>query len=343
MSLPKWLPTANVLLALVLGWQPARAEDAISVELVDKAVKGQGLPQLVVRVRAPLAGLSLELERADGKQVRQKAGRVGAGTTRTFDLEQPEGSFRYTGRVRALFPRGAPQELPVDFEAHLYGPPKLILKDDAVDLAAHKVTFSIDRAPATAHVRVFADDAAELADFDADLSTAHALEPITLGWQQNDAAIVLRVALRVTDRNGYYQDVDLYPWQVEIPHEDVLFGSGQSEIVDDQRPKLDAALTELATMVQRYGKVANVQLFIAGFTDTVGDAAANQQLSAARALAIARYFRARGLRIGIHHAGLGETGLLVPTPEETPEARNRRATYKIAVVPPPGVKWSKLP
>lgn len=333
-----------VLLAGLASWQPARAaDDAVAVELVGKAMKGQGQPKLVVTVRAPLSDLQLELERPESKPIRMRTGRVAAGTTKSFELAQYEGSVHYRGRLIARFPKGPPQELPLEFDTHLYGPPSLAVKDDAVDLASRALTFSMSREPSTVHVKVISDDGQTLADYDRKIDGVKAGEPVRLTWDQPANVVVLRIALRASDANGYYQDVELFPWKVEIPHEDVLFDNGKSDILEAERGKLDAALAELAAAVQRYGKVATVQLCVAGFTDTVGDAGANQQLSSARAVSIARYFRQRGLRIGIHHAGLGESMPAVTTPDETPEPKNRRATYTIAVEPPAGVKWTRLP
>ena len=75
---------------------------------------------------------------------------------------------------------------------------------------------------------------------------------------------------------------------------------------------------------------------------TVGDAASNKVLSENRARSIARAFLAGGAGIPISYAGFGEEQLLVPTPDETPEPRNRRATYIVAITPPTGVRWTRL-
>lgn len=334
---------ALVLLSAALGAQPARADDAVSVELVGKALVGHDRPRLVVHVNAPVAGLTLELQRSDGKSLRQNAGRLGAGAQKAFALDQPEGTFHYVGRLVAKFPRGAPSELVLTFDASLYGPPELEVKDDAVDLAAHTCTIAMKRDPETLHVKVFGDDGAVIDEVNQSVQDKKAGEPLVARWEQLPGAVVIRVAVRAEDRHGYFRDVDLFPWKVEIPHEDVLFDSGKSDVLAAERPKLDAAYDELAKAIARYGKVVAVQLFVGGFTDSVGDGASNQHLSEARALSIARYFRQKGARLATHYAGFGENGLLVPTPDETPEARNRRATYTIAVEPPRGVKWSKLP
>jgi outer membrane protein OmpA-like peptidoglycan-associated protein len=315
----------------------------VSVELVGRGLLGRQKPRLVAHVHAPLAGLRLELARSDGKAVRLTAGKLANGATKAFDLDQPEGTFHYEGRLVATFAKALPSELPLSFDASLFGPPPLTAGDDAVDLAARTVTFTLGRAPGEVNLRVLGDDGALLAEVHETYTDRKAGEPIVLTWQQPPTATVLRLDLRAADALGYYQELVLSPWRVELPHEDVLFDSGQSAITDGERPKLDAAYGELTKALQRYGKLATVQLFITGFTDTVGDAGANETLSAARALAIARWFRAKGVRLGIHHAGLGERGLLVATPDETAEAQNRRATYTLAIEPPRGVRWTKLP
>ena len=69
-----------------------------------------------------------------------------------------------------------------------------------------------------------------------------------------------------------------------------------------------------------------LRFLIEGHTDTVGDRAANQSLSERRAAAVVGYlvtkFHIPAERLSAK--GLGEDALLVPTPDQTPERRNRR-------------------
>ena len=72
--------------------------------------------------------------------------------------------------------------------------------------------------------------------------------------------------------------------------------------------------------------LAGYRFRLEGHTDTVGSAAMNQALSERRAAAVRDYLVRR---FGIDPArieavGLGETQLLVPTPDGQPEPRNRR-------------------
>ncbi|HME26192.1 MAG TPA: OmpA family protein [Acetobacteraceae bacterium] len=85
-------------------------------------------------------------------------------------------------------------------------------------------------------------------------------------------------------------------------------------------------------MLDNLGKALNDQALAAyrfrieGHTDTVGTREYNLQLSARRAAAVVDYLAHR-FRIApsrLEAVGMGENGLLIPTPDQTPELRNRR-------------------
>jgi len=65
---------------------------------------------------------------------------------------------------------------------------------------------------------------------------------------------------------------------------------------------------------------------IEGHTDTVGTHDYNKELSDRRAAAVVDYLAMNFHvdRSRIQAIGMGEEGLLVPTPDQTPEPRNRR-------------------
>jgi len=73
-------------------------------------------------------------------------------------------------------------------------------------------------------------------------------------------------------------------------------------------------------------QLANFRFRIEGHTDSVGDANTNQGLSERRAAAVRDYLIQRwGVSPArLQAVGLGESQLLVPTPDETPNPRNRR-------------------
>jgi len=77
----------------------------------------------------------------------------------------------------------------------------------------------------------------------------------------------------------------------------------------------------LAEVTRRPG----VDVSIIGHTDTEGDGAMNERLGLERARWVESTLRKRGLAAtDITVTSHGERNLLVPTPDNTPEARNRR-------------------
>lgn len=330
---------------------PALASAEISVSLTAKSLAGKGSPSLSVEVLSGrYAGFSLELDRSDGQQLLMDRKGGSAGVKRVFELKQPPGEFQWKGMLYATLNSGERQELPLNFETAVLGPPQLSARDDAVDLEGQKLELWLDRPVARLHLRV-SDDRGQVVDegvrqvaelFDS-AQVKDGLWPLKLSWSQPDGSTVLRIDVKAEDRHGFYQELQLYPWQVSIPHETVLFETGKSEIRESETPKLKEALAELKKAIERYGRFAKVQLFIAGHTDTVGDAKSNESLSEARARAIATWFRQAGVKLPLHYTGFGERSLLVQTADQVDEPRNRRAEYIVAVEAPLSAKWKRLP
>ncbi|MGC6508758.1 MAG: OmpA family protein [Myxococcota bacterium] len=139
------------------------------------------------------------------------------------------------------------------------------------------------------------------------------------------------------------------PWYLDIPHQEVLFDSNSANIADSEYWKLESTLSDLKDTLDKYGSVVPVKLFIGGCTDTVGDQSHNQNLSMARARAIAQWLRAHGYTHPIFYYGFGENLLAVNTGDGVDEVKNRRAIYIVSSNPPPAssgipnVRWKELP
>ena len=335
--------------ALTLAAPPADAAsgDAVSVELEPRALKGQGQPGLRVRVRERIRGLRLEVQRGDGRTVRSSTGPLAAGATHRFALPvDGVGTARYRGRLAVRFVSGERGELPIEVEVEVVPPLSLEVARADVDLARRTVRIRATRPLTRVELEITAAGGETLSDVDlAPAATSDGRWSVEYGPIEGE---VLRIRLTAYDAVGAFEGLELYPWQVEIPHEDVHFASGAHAIVEAEAPKLEASLGELRAALARYGRLAEgVRLFVAGHTDTVGDAEANLALSRRRARAIAAWFRRQGVRVPIHYAGLGERHLRVATPDETDEPANRRAAYIVAVEPPSiggqVVAWTRLP
>jgi peptidoglycan-associated lipoprotein len=139
----------------------------------------------------------------------------------------------------------------------------------------------------------------------ADLDAAKAPEPVDMRRFEKDFSAVLaaRPVLPV--------------------HYLLYFQTGGSELTDESRAQLPVILAEIAGR-----PVADVSVI--GHTDTVGSADANEALALQRAQGIAALLIAQGMKpFALVVESHGERDLLVPTPDETEEARNRRVEISV--------------
>jgi outer membrane protein OmpA-like peptidoglycan-associated protein len=108
----------------------------------------------------------------------------------------------------------------------------------------------------------------------------------------------------------------------------VYFASGSWEL--DTRAR--ESIAEIAASVRRQRERSvrtndgyEVTVLIHGYSDSVGSRAAAQTISERRAIALGCALIAEGVQARIFTHGFGKTNLAVPTPDNTPEQRNRRA------------------
>jgi len=267
---------------------------------------------------------------------------------------QPDGSYvlplpglargrhACSGTVRLDEPDGAWGEMPLHLDVALL--PPLDFAFDASDLDAGRLTVRPSRPVKAARLERIGVGGVPLGGAEVDLS-----DPLQVRFSWTPGEEVLKLRVEATDEAGVAGFLELSPWSYQVPHEDVVFASGSDTLDPAEEPKLERCWSDVRAVLDKYGDVVKIQLFVAGFTDTVGDVAANDALSQRRARTIARWFRERGFTGGIHYQGFGERVLAVGTPDETDEAANRRAVYLLAAeVPPvsdalPARRWTKLP
>ena len=202
-----------------------------------------------------------------------------------------------------------------------------------VDLNEHHLELKASRDLAKVTLRVTGDSGAVLADVERELSSYPAGKALVVEWNPSSDETVVRIEVFAYDMDGYYRGIAITPWAISVPHEEVNFRTNSSQVDDSEKPKLDASYAKVTEAVEKHADL-RVTLFIAGHTDTVGDASYNLLLSRQRAQAIAKWFRQRGLKIPIGYEGFGETALLVKTADEVDEPRNRRVDYILSVEEP---------
>ncbi|MDP1826214.1 MAG: OmpA family protein [Archangium sp.] len=333
------------LLAALL---PALAlADSVNVSLTNKALKGKGLPAVHVEILEPIAGFRLTLARDGGKPQEWKGGGR-PGVTRTIELNQPEGASKWAGELVINLPNGTTGTMPLEFDTELVGPLTMTMdKDKDVDIPGRKLRFSLNQPIAKVHLRVLMDTGATVVDDDITFNGEPAGTKLEVTWPEGKGQ-VLKVELRAWAKSGVFNGVELTPWRIDIPHEEVNFASGKWDVSPEEAVKLESSLKLILEAIEKFGSLAEIKLYIAGHTDTVGPTASNRTLSLNRARSIGTWFRKKGVRIPVRYEGFGEDALLVATNDEQEEAKNRRAEYIIAIDDPSTKnvpfqpKWQRL-
>lgn len=327
--------TLGLASALVLVAAPALAKDALKIDLVPKAQQGQGQPEIVVHAESPLKHLVLDVRRStDKKRIKLEAGPIHGGREHHFVLElKAPGAAVFDGTLSVELDNGDTGEMPIHVSAELLEPLQISVRPEGVDLKANTLALTTNREVKKVEVSVMSDTGTPLGTSVTDVEGPSG-GPYTAHWKQSKGT-VLRISIKASDPDGFFGGVDLFPWKVDIPHQEVNFRSGSFDIDSAEAPKLEESYKLIEQAIQKYGKLATIRLFVAGHTDTVGDKGSNLTLSNNRARALGKWFKKRGVKIPILFAGFGEALLLVETPDETDEVRNRRAEYIVAVDPPP--------
>jgi outer membrane protein OmpA-like peptidoglycan-associated protein len=214
--------------------------------------------------------------------------------------------------------------------------PKLALEVDRskVDLDGRKLEVKLNRPACKVAIKVFGESGKMLAEIEKGFDGAAAGTPLAIAWTASGTETIKRVEIWGHDTDGSFVGVAITPWNVKIDHEEVNFENDSDAIRASEVPKLEASLTKVREVLSAHKDIGNVQLYIAGHTDTVGSPEHNLALSRRRARAIAGWFRSHGLKIPVSYEGFGEHSLLVKTADETAEAKNRRVDYILSLEPP---------
>ncbi len=325
---PLWL-----LLPFLAGLPgPAVAGDPITLDLVAKGQEGSSHPVLVLTGHMPIDQFSVQLTCGGTKA--SHSGTMGSGDRVEIPLEIPVGRATCSGTLSATFSEGE-GEMPLSFEIRQLPPMEITVPRDKLDLEGRSLRLTADRAVEQVEVEVYGETGEMLGHGTAPVGGEPAGSELAVDWNAS-AGDVLRIHVKVLDMDGFWAGVDLFPWSYNIPHEDVVFETAKWEILPTEEPKLQDALRQAQEVIQRFSATQiEMNLYVGGYTDTVGDAGGNQVLSQHRAEAIASWFRDAGWDRPIYFQGFGESALAVSTPDETDEQANRRSNYVIAAEAPP--------
>lgn len=331
---------AAVLAVALLSSSVAHAVD---VEMGIQAPGPSDPPALVLAPTRPVSELHAEIT-AGGKTYTFDHTNVPAGKQLVLAWKRDTSVTEARADLRIIYEDGYVDEITVPIEYAYAGELSVDLSRASADLDKRVVTVSVSEPIERAEVTVYGARKAVLNRAEVEIQGGPG--EITVPWEGDPGDVVL---LDVTLHGAAAWTGFTYsPWFLDIPHDDVLFASDSAAIDKTEEFKLQATLKELQDVIEKYGEVVPVKLYIAGCTDTAGDGGHNRDLSARRAKAIAHWLRDHGYDRPIFYHGFGEGLLAVRTGDGVDEARNRRALYMVGANPPPAgsgvprVSWTPL-
>ncbi len=112
--------------------------------------------------------------------------------------------------------------------------------------------------------------------------------------------------------------------QPPLPVSFMLYFKSGSAVLTDESQALIPSIVETAR------KYPAPDVSVIGHTDTMGESDYNEQIALQRARSVAEIIRNAGIRVhDLTIESHGERNLLVPTPDNTPEPRNRRVEITV--------------
>ena len=271
------------------------------------------------------------------KNTAYNTGEMSLGESKRFSWRQPAGTYKCTLEFKATTEEGI---MRASQDVQMVSRPGLRMDIDLNSFSAehHTIKVITDRQADHFEISIYDEN---LMPVETLTQKAKGVEN-TLSWgKTNNPALVL---IKVFDENGTWASRELL--QYLIPHTDIEFDTNKFNIRKDQEPLLGETLSKLQEIFGRVEQIT-MELYIAGYTDTVGNSTDNMQLSEKRAKSIATWFRKHGVTIPVYYAGFGEQHLAVPTADEVAEQKNRRVLYLLSSSAPvggefDGAEWNKL-
>lgn len=321
-----------LLLALALALPAAAAsQESYDLQFKNRVLKGQEKPAVVISANTNMKNVKIRLTRDDGRVINLKSGLVRFGKTQEFKFEQGPGRHEYTMDL-SWGTRKEPDRF--KFDVVVSRPMEINITKDTVDLEHGTITFTGSEAVAKVSLQIRGESGDMLLEKDYPVSSEPG-QPTTVKFNPPREAIA-RVDLIAHDPWGFYNGIQMSPFFVQVPNsKEVIFETAKWDIRPEEEPKLVEVLERVFAALARLGGGFQANLYVAGYTDTVGSNEANYALSEKRAKSISQWFRNNGLRIRTCYQGFGEDSLAVKTDDNVDEARNRRTIFVIASQPPP--------
>lgn len=327
---------------------PALANDALGLG-VRKVAAGKQTPAILLQPTVAAKSVTFVLtNKATGKKLKLKAKKLKAGVRREIKIKQAPGHIEWTGEGTVVWANGKRETFKTSFSTTQIGKLKLQMTPADIDMDARKLQFKATNPVMKATLKLVGEGGKVIGEVEETFEDNTPGQVLSLDWSGEADEPVVFMEFKVWDVAKFWVAIRITPFSIEIPHDDVVFSSGSAAISKVEAPKLKKTMAHINDALAKHGTLLELKLFVAGFTDTVGDKGYNKGLSTQRARSIARWFRRHGLKVAIYYQGFGESALAVKTPDNTPEPRNRRALYILSSQTPatskqlPSKKWRKL-
>lgn len=335
--------TLAILLSLPTA-SAAVAQSSLPAEITvrDMVNLPQQTPELTLQATDVMRGVRVVVREGRRAIVTRRVARLGRGGSRVIGWRAEPGVHHYVVEVSGRPSSGGTASVSVEATVTVMRPLEILVERQRINLESRVMQVRINNPASHAHLEIRDAGGGTMLSADTDLTGRPGGSPLEIHWPRLPRPIA-RMELRVYDVSDSWIDYEIVPFLVDIPHVDVVFESGSWEIQPSQHGHLDEAYDRILAAIAEHGADLMARLYVLGHTDTVGNNEANMELSRRRALAIARYFRARGgVAIPIMARGFGETQLVVPTADSIDEARNRRAQYILAAEAPAAGSWTRV-
>ena len=321
----------RTIATLVAVIHTAHAQSAIDIQIIHTGMPNSEPPRLIVKANQDAP--SLDIQAQCGPIQAHHKGALESGKTLTIPIHAPQGSWTCTGKVVAQLGDGGVGTVPLDFDIHVLPALSVAIDLETQDLAAGHLDLSVNRDVRSFVIEAFGMDGLPIEHLSQFVGAVPSGHPIALDWSPKETE-VLRFRIRAEDGLGFTVQKNIFPVFFEIPHRDVRFPTTESTLRPREEPKLEEAWAEIDSIMRRLGVAVPFNLYVGGYTDTVGSRSANLKLSTNRAMVLAQWFRDKGFTGEIWYQGFGEDGQAITTGDEVDLEANRRALYHLSAGPP---------
>ena len=261
--------------------------------------------------------------------------RIRTGETWTVELDIPSATSTFEVRVEAT--HAEERGFTLDrFDLEVFGAFSFSFNTDEFNAEAtsQRMHVTMNQPAGQVSIVVRSDDGRTLAERTIQYDGEPAGTPLLVNWTRG-AGRILAIDVRAESTNGSWSSTRLTPWSLQEQFDDLNFASNSAEIAQVDRAPLAEYARNFQQTAENVSEYVEAQLYVAGYTDTVGSSSDNRRLSEERAESIARFMRSSGFAYPIFYQGFGEDALAVPTDDNVDNAQNRRAVFVMGPQEPP--------